>query len=154
MMRCLLPLAFVAVACAPSAQSPVAPCAPCAMSTAPPIASAVPARSAELDALARRRLELARKPMEILRVQFQSGSIPLTEYLAASKRVVFAARDSKLSPAELRPILEEHIHAMKKALEIARSRYPATLSEAALVGCEYDVAETEYWLAELSEKTR
>ena len=150
MIRCLLPLAFLAAACAGSAQSVVAPCAPCATSTAPPIASAAPARSAELDALAHRRLELAQKAVLILRVQFQSGSISLTQYLAASKRVAFAARDSKLSPAELRPILEEHVQAMKKALELARARYPAVVSDDVVAECEYDVAEAEYWLAELS----
>jgi hypothetical protein len=152
-LRALLLPAVVLVACACGGSSKPAAsgaCGPCAASAGAP--SLPPHRSAKLEALAARRVELARKRLAQLRESFAHGSTTLDELFAASRDVAFAARDSGLSGAPLRDVLKDYRDAVTALKELTKERLAKGAVDAeAMTRVEALEAEAEFWLADASE---
>jgi hypothetical protein len=111
-----------------------------------------PRRSAKLEALAARRVELARKHLAELRESFAKGSTTLDELFAASRDVAFAARDSGLHGAPLRDVLKDYRDAVAALKELTKERLAkGAVSEEAMGRVEALEAEAEFWLADASE---
>ena len=157
-MRALPVFALFAVlvtvsACGGSAKPPESgACGPCAASGSAGAPSLPPPRSAKLEALATRRVELARKRLAQLRESFAHGSTSLDELFAASRDVAFAARDSGLSGAPLRDVLKDYRDAVTALKELTKERLAkGAVSDEAMSQVEALEAEAEYWLADASQ---
>jgi len=152
-MRALLLSAtlLTVCACGGSSKSASGPCGPCAASgsaEAPSLAR----RSPKLEALALRRVELARKRLAQLRDSFAKGSTTLDELFAASRDVAFAARDSGLRGAPLRDVLKEYRDAVAALKELTKERLAkGAVGDEAMGRVEALEAEAEFWLADASE---
>jgi hypothetical protein len=144
-----LGLVSLLVACAPPANQAAAPCVPCAQpaqAVAPP---AVPPRSPELEALGQRRVELARKRVELVRVMHERGATTLADLASAYRDVAFAARDSGLRGDALQKPLEEYRDAMRRVEELTVNRYKqGAVNEGDVILVQGHVAEAEFWVAE------
>lgn len=151
-MRALLLSAALLTACGSGSRPPASgPCGPCTSgSVGTP--SVPPPRSAKLEALATRRVELARKRLGQLRESFARGSTTLDELFAASRDVAFAARDSGMQGAALRDVLKDYRDAVTALKELTKERLAkGAVSEEAMSRVEALEAEAEYWLADASE---
>jgi hypothetical protein len=111
------------------------------------------ARSPSLEKLAQDRLEAARRHVLSCTVQYNSGHISMTDFLAATREVAFAARDSGLSGDALIKPLTEYRDSMKKSLQLTQMKYDhGAAAQSDLDAAQYALAEAEYWLAEAKEK--
>jgi len=149
-MRALLLSALLLTACGGSAKQPAAgqcgPCAAAASSGAPDLG---PPRSAKLEALAGKRVELARKRLAELRASFGRGTTTIDELFAASRDVAFAARDSGMHGQALRDTLKDYRDAVTALKELTKERLAkGAVNEEALSRVEALEAEAEYWLEE------
>ncbi len=141
---------LTACACGGSSRPPTGPCGPCAAGSAE--APSLAPRSPKLEALALRRVELARKHLAQLRESFAKGSTTLDELFAASRDVAFAARDSGLRGGPLRDVLKDYRDAVAALKELTKERLAkGTVSEEAMGRVEALEAEAEFWLADASE---
>jgi hypothetical protein len=145
MRRSLVALSFVlASACGGSAST--SPCAPCTQPSSAPLGFA---RSAKVEQLAERRVELARKRLAQLRGSFDRGAASLDQLFAALRDVAFAARDSGVRGAPLRAILTEYRDAVVALQGLTRERVAkGAVGEESLSRVEGLVAEAELWLAQ------
>jgi len=143
-------LALVLVACGGGTSAP--PCGPCqAGSSSGGGAGAGPAplRSPKLEALASRRVELARKRLALVRDGFGKGLATLDELFAACRDVAFAARDSGLRGAKLRDVLTDYRDAVVALKDLTRERMAkGSVGEEGMTRVEALEAEAEYWLEE------
>jgi len=152
-MRALLLSAALLTVCACGGSSKPAsgPCGPCAASGSAAAPSFAP-RSPKLEALALRRVELARKRLAQMRDSFAKGSTTLDELFAASRDVAFAARDSGLRGAPLRDVLKDYRDAVAALKELTKERLAkGAVDEEAMTRVEALEAEAEFWLADASE---
>lgn len=103
----------------------------------------------DLDALTEKRLELARKHIEIVRHQFDKGLGSTATLLGALRLLGLAAHDSHLrGEARIGP-LTEYRDAMVAARDHVKQRVEsAAASQDELYEVESQLAEAEYWLAE------
>lgn len=149
-LRVLSGLLFLGCGPAPATEhvTVAAPVLTCNCPIAPVVALPAP-RTAELDALAQHRVELARKRIPLLRARYEHGTATSAELLAAYRDLAVAARDSGLRGEALRGPLAEYRDAMVQARDLIRSRVAAAMeSEDATTHVEFQLAEAEYWLAE------
>lgn len=109
-------------------------------------------RSEKLEALARQRVDLARKRLVVLRGAFDRGAVTIDELFDAFRDVALAARDSGLHGPSLRDVLKEYRDGMVslKALTSERAAKGAVGPEA-MSRVESLVAEAEFWLEEANE---
>jgi hypothetical protein len=152
-MRALLLSAALLTVCACGGSSKPASgaCGPCAASGSAGAPSFAP-RSPKLEALALRRVELARKRLAQMRDSFAKGSTTLDELFAASRDVAFAARDSGLRGAPLRDVLKDYRDAVAALKELTKERLAkGAVDEEAMSRVEALEAEAEFWLADASE---
>jgi ketosteroid isomerase-like protein len=113
-----------------------------ASSAAPPH-SGVPPRSAELDQLAMRRLELAREHILVAELQGDHGGASISNVAAAFREAALAARDSGLGGEALRRSVEDYRDIMRSLAPPGGSGYLP--NEAQLKG---GLAEAEFWCAD------
>ena len=143
-------LALVLLACGGGTSAP--PCGPCqAGSSSGGGAGAGPAplRSPKLEALASRRVELARKRLALVRDGFGKGLATLDELFSACRDVAFAARDSGLRGAKLRDVLTDYRDAVVALKDLTRERMAkGAVGEEGMTRVEALEAEAEYWLEE------
>jgi hypothetical protein len=151
-MRALLLSAALLTVCAcAGSKAASGPCGPCAASGSAEAPSLAP-RSPKLEALALRRVELARKRLAQMRDSFARGSTTLDELFAASRDVAFAARDSGLRGAPLRDVLKDYRDAVAALKELTKERLAkGAVNEEAMGRVEALEAEAEFWLADASE---
>jgi hypothetical protein len=136
------------VACAAPGHDTAAPCTPCAP-PAPVVSLSAPRRSPELDQLGQRRVDLARKRIELLRLMYERGGLSLGDLTSAYHDVAFAARDSGLRGDALRKPLEDYRDAMRNLAELTDARFKqGAVNQADVASVQSHVAEAEFWLAE------
>jgi hypothetical protein len=118
-----------------------------------PVSAPVAARSPELDELAQRRLDAARKRIPVLHRLYERGLVSATEMYVGYRDIAVAARESGLRGEALRSILTEYRDKMAELRDHERTRFAAGAeSEDGPNHAEVLLAEAEYWLAEA--KTR
>jgi len=128
------------------------PCGNCASSTSAGLAHVALPRSAKLEQLAQRRVDVARKRLVLLRAGFDRGTTSLDELFAGFRDVAFAARDSGFHGEALRHVLTDYRDAVLALKELTRERVAkGALGEDAVARVESLVAEAEFWLGEASE---
>jgi hypothetical protein len=139
----LLPL-LLACGCASSSRSS-SPCGPCSTGDG----SIAAPRPSRVEALARQRVELARKRLLLARASFEHGTTGLDDLFAALRDVAFAARDSGFHGEALRTILTEYRDAVVALQALTRERMQkGAVTQEAMSRVETLVAEAQYWLAE------
>ena len=152
-------LLFVVAACGGASQTEhtvtVAPVPTCQCPQAPPPADASPrftqARTPEMAALAKRRLELAGRRIPIISKMYETGRSTLSEVLDAHRELALAARDGGLAHAELRLMLEQHRDAVKQLRDLTQKLFTmGVVTEEAVMHADLGVVEAEYWLAEMN----
>lgn len=125
------------------------PCGPC-REGAPN--GAAPPRSEKVEKLARERVEVARKRLQILRTAFDRGAASLDDLFAGFRDVAFAARDSGFHGEELRRILTEYRDAVLALRDLTRERAAkGTVGEDATSRVDALLAEAEFWLGEAND---
>jgi len=148
----VLLLAPVLAACASPSQTAVTPCTPC-QQTAPVAApsAAQPARSAKLDALGQKRVELLTRALAMTELLHETGRTGLEEVMRARRDVAVAAREG-LRDENRRHALVTYHDVMVKEVDAMKERYETgKVNEGDLRRAEAALAEAEYWLAEATE---
>jgi len=138
-----------------SGATPVAsgPCGPCQASSSAGLQNVGLPRSAKLDALAAKRIELARKRLVVLRASFDHGVTTLDELIGACRDVAFAAHDSGLHGQALRDVLTEYRDAVVALRDLTKERVAkGAVGEDAISRMEALVAEAEFWLEEANQR--
>ncbi|HEY8088964.1 MAG TPA: hypothetical protein VIF09_13990 [Polyangiaceae bacterium] len=139
-------LLLLASGCASTSRSS-SPCGNCS-STDGSVAAPRPPR---VEALARQRVELARKRLLLARASFEHGTTGLDDLFAALRDVAFAARDSGFHGEALRSILTEYRDAVVALQALTHERVEkGAVTQEAMSRVEALVAEAQYWLAESS----
>ncbi len=151
-LAAILPVALVGFVCGCASTTPAAGrCGPCQASpggTAGLTGAGMP-RSPKLDALARKRVDLARKRLAEQRASFDAGKATLDELFAACRDVAFAARDSGMHGEALRQVLDEYLGAVTALRDLMRERAARSAGSAdATRRIDGLVAEAEYWVEE------
>lgn len=109
-------------------------------------------RSPKLQALANRRVELARKRLIALRASFDDGKTTIEELFAGCRDVAFAARDSGMHGQPLRDVLTEYRDAVSALRDLMRERAAkGSTSADAMSRVEALAAEADYWLEEAKQ---
>jgi hypothetical protein len=151
MMRLVIVVAgCLAVACSNSSgKGADGPCGQCQPSAA---GGRGPLRSAKMEQLAQRRVELARKRLVLMRAGFDKNTVGLDALFAACRDVAFAARDSGMHGDALRKILLEYRDAVVAMKDLTRDRVAkGAVPDEALARVESLLAEAEFWLQEANE---
>jgi hypothetical protein len=149
----LLCVVLVAACSGGAASAPSGPCGPCQASSSFGLQNIGLPRSARLDALAAKRIELARKRLAVLRVSFDRGVTTLDELIGASRDVAFAAHDSGLHGQALRDILTEYRDAVAALRDLTKERFAkGAVGEDAVDRMEGLVVEAEFWLEEAKQR--
>jgi hypothetical protein len=148
----LLSSALVLSACGGASPGASGPCGPCQAPASAGLQNVGLPRSAKLDQLAVKRVELARKRLVVLRASFDRGATTLDELIGACRDVAFAAHDSGLHGETLRDILKEYRDALValKTLTAERASKGA-IGEDAVSRMDSLVAEAEFWLEEANQ---
>ena len=108
-------------------------------------------RPPRVEALARQRVDLARKRLLLARASFEHGTTGLDDLFAALRDVAFAARDSGFHGEALRTILTEYRDAVVALQALTQERVEkGAVTQEAMSRVEALVAEAQYWLAESS----
>jgi hypothetical protein len=151
----LVVLSAVLLAGCSSGAGPVAsgPCGPCQASASAGLQGVGLPRSARLDALAAKRIELARKRLAVLRISFDRGVTTLDELIGASRDVAFAAHDSGLHGQALRDLLTEYRDVVAALRDLTKERVAkGAVGEDAVDRMEGLVVEAEFWLEEAKQR--
>jgi hypothetical protein len=106
-------------------------------------------RSPKLEALAKRRVELAQQHLVQLRAGWDKGATTMQELFTGCRDVAFAARDSGLRGQALRDVLEQYVGAVTALRDVLRERVAnGGLNSTEVTRVDELVAEAEFWLEE------
>jgi hypothetical protein len=139
-------------ACSGNTPPASGPCGPCSSAAGAGLQGVALPRSARLDELGSKRVELARKRLILLRASFDAGKTTIDDLFAAFRDVAFAARDSGLHGGPLRIILKEYRDGVVALRDLTRERASkGAVGEDAVSRVESIVAEAEFWLEEANQ---
>jgi hypothetical protein len=148
----LLSSALAVSACGGASPGASVPCGPCQAPASAGLQNVGLPRSAKLDQLAAKRVELARKRLVGIRASFDQGRTSLDELVGACRDVAFAAHDSGLHGEALRDILKEYRDALIALKDVTAERVSkGAVTEDAVVRMDSLVAEAEFWLEEANQ---
>jgi hypothetical protein len=148
----LLVTALLVSACGGASPGTSAPCGPCQAQASAGLQNVGLPRSAKLDQLAARRVEMARKRLGTLRASFDQGRTTLDELVGALRDVAFAAHDSGLHGETLRDILKEYRDALVALKDVTAERVSkGAVTEDAVIRMDLLVVEAEFWLEEANQ---
>jgi hypothetical protein len=139
------------VSCAATAPLPPASAAAAPVSVAANVASAPP-RTAKLEELARRRVDLARARIAEVTASHATGAVSMSVVADAYRDLAVVARDSGLRGEALRQPLPEYRDALEKLRETARrNQQNGMANHLDLLRVDGQVADADFWLQDAAE---